>query len=62
VVQRLTFATILIGVLTVISGFYGMNFERTFPGFESPNGILFVLFLMVVSIIVVFVLARRSEE
>ena len=34
-------------ILTVISGFYGMNFERTWPPFQSDYGILFVLALMI---------------
>lgn len=46
VVNRLTIITITIGVLTVISGFYGMNFERTWPPFNAPWSVPFVLLLM----------------
>ena len=38
VVQRLTVVTIGIGVLTVISGFYGMNFEHNLPPFSAGMG------------------------
>lgn len=48
VVNRLAIVTISIGVLTVISGFYGMNFEMTWPPFNADWGVLFVLGLMVV--------------
>ena len=46
VVNRLTVFTLVIGILTVISGFYGMNFEATWPNLGSPLGVPFVLFLM----------------
>lgn len=46
VVNRLTIITIMIGAFTVISGFYGMNFARTWPPFEAEWGVLFVLALM----------------
>lgn len=45
-VNRLTMLTLVIGILTVISGFYGMNFIRTWPPFESSWGVPFVLLLM----------------
>jgi magnesium transporter len=53
VVQRLTVVTIGVGLLTVISGFYGMNFERTWPPFEAIWGVPFVLVLMLLALIVV---------
>lgn len=40
VVNRLTIITIAIGVLTVVTGFYGMNFAQTWPPFDDPNGVL----------------------
>lgn len=46
VINRLAIVTILIGVLTVISGFYGMNFATTWPPFSADWGVLFVLGLM----------------
>ena len=47
VVNRLTVITIAIGVLTVFSGFYGMNFARTWPPFEAWWGVPLVLLGMV---------------
>jgi magnesium transporter len=61
VVKRLTFVTIGIGVLTVISGFYGMNFEHTFPPFSADWGVPFVLLLMLIGLIGVAIVAWRSE-
>jgi magnesium transporter len=46
-VNRLTIFTLVIGIFTVISGFYGMNFEKTWPPFTDPMGVPFVLLLMV---------------
>jgi magnesium transporter len=46
VVNRLTVFTLIIGSMTVISGFYGMNFLHTWPPFESYLGVPFVLLLM----------------
>lgn len=53
VVQRLTVVTIGIGVLTVIGGFYGMNFKETWPPFEAVWGVPFALVLMVLALAVV---------
>ncbi|MDZ4764412.1 MAG: magnesium/cobalt transporter CorA [Chloroflexota bacterium] len=61
VVWRLTIVTTIIGSMTVIGGFYGMNFERTFPPFDSPWGVPFTLVLMVVTGVVLFrILNRRA--
>jgi magnesium transporter len=46
VVNRLAVVTVVIGILTVISGFYGMNFEHTWPPFSSDWGVPFVFFAM----------------
>lgn len=46
VVNRLAVVTVVVGILTVISGFYGMNFEVTWPPFNASWGVLFVLILM----------------
>jgi magnesium transporter len=62
VVQRLTFVTILIGALTVISGFYGMNFERNWPDFSTDGGVLFVLLLMAIAGVAVLFAAIRAEK
>ncbi len=59
VVNRLTIITIIIGILTVISGFYGMNFEQTWPPFSAALGVPFVLTLMVFLAGGVLVLFKR---
>jgi magnesium transporter len=61
-VNRLTILTIGIGVLTVISGFYGMNFEQTWPPFDADWGVLFVVMLMLITIAVVTYVIRRMER
>jgi magnesium transporter len=50
VVSRLTVLTLIIGVLTVVSGFYGMNFLQTWPPFDNPLGVPFVLTLMALGV------------
>lgn len=62
VVQRLTVVTIGIGMLTVISGFYGMNFEHTWPAFGADWGVLFVLALMVLVIVGVVITLWWLEQ
>lgn len=61
-VQRLTILTLTIGILTVVSGFYGMNFTHTWPPFESPWGVPFVLFLMVSGIAGLLLLLKRINR
>jgi magnesium transporter len=46
VVNRLTVVTVVVGVLAVITGFYGMNFDHTWPPFHAPWGVAFALALM----------------
>ncbi len=46
VVKRLTVFTILFGAFAVITGFYGMNFLKTFPPFEAEWGVPFVIVAM----------------
>jgi magnesium transporter len=46
VVTRLTIFTIIVGTLAVVSGFYGMNFEHTFPAFDEQWGVPIVLAIM----------------
>lgn len=61
VVNRLTVITIVIGVLTVISGFYGMNFEHTFPPFGVEWGVPFALGLMLVISSVILLVFKRLK-
>ena len=59
VVNRLTVFTVSIGLLTVISGFYGMNFAETWPPFSAEWGVPFVLALMIGVTIGLLALFRR---
>ena len=61
-VQRLTILTLIIGILTVISGFYGMNFTYSWPPFESPYGVPFVLVLMLTGIGGLLLLLKRINR
>lgn len=58
-VGRLTIFTIIVGTLAVIGGFYGMNFEYTWPPFDAIWGIPVVMFFMIVMMISVYILIRR---
>jgi len=58
VVNRLTVFTVVIGLLTVISGFYGMNFAQSWPPFESGWGVPLVLSLMIVVAVGLLALLR----
>jgi magnesium transporter len=62
-INRLTLITIATGVLAVITGFYGMNFTTTAPfNFDSPNGIPFVLALIVLVVsLLLFILYRQRR-
>jgi magnesium transporter len=56
-VNRLTVFTIAIGILAVVVGFYGMNFQHTWPPFHWEHGIPIVLLLIIVlsvSILAIF--------
>jgi magnesium transporter len=58
-IQKLTIITIGIGILTVIGGFYGMNFLQTLPPFTSEWGVPFVLMLMLTVAAGTFLAVRR---
>ena len=45
-VNRLTVITVMVGVMAVITGFYGMNFEHTLPPFDAAWGVPFVVVVM----------------
>lgn len=63
IVNRLTIFTLMIGALTVITGFYGMNFETNWPPFKEsgPIGVLFVLGVMIASTVVLLMILRRMK-
>jgi magnesium transporter len=61
VVTRLTVFTLIIGALTVISGFYGMNFEHTstfYPALHVDWGVPAVLLLMVGVVLVMLIVFK----
>ena len=62
-VNRLTIITIGTGIVAVITGFYGMNFEKTWPPFSTPWGVPFVLALILLTLISVlsFIFFRRQR-
>jgi Mg2+ and Co2+ transporter CorA len=61
VVNRLTGITLIVGIATVISGFYGMNFEQTWPSFDTPWGVLFVIFMIITLTVFLLVFLRRLK-
>jgi len=61
VVTRLTVFTIIIGVLTVISGFYGMNFIQLWPPLDDPNSGLYVFGGMIVLVVMLLLYFRRQR-
>ncbi len=61
VVNRLAVATIIIGVLTVIGGFYGMNFTHTWPPFEDPRSLPLVLGVMIASVVGLVIYFKRRR-
>jgi magnesium transporter len=62
VVNRLTVITLGFGLLAVITGFYGMNFEQTWPHFTDPGGVPYVLMLMCLVAVGVVIVLRRIED
>lgn len=60
-VNRLTIITIAIGVLAVVSGFYGMNFEHTWPPFGAAWGVPAVIIIML-SIVGVLYMALKERK
>lgn len=60
-VNRLTVFAVLIGVLTVVGGFYGMNFQHTWPPFDAPWGVPFVIGVMILLSVVTYLLVRRRN-
>jgi magnesium transporter len=60
VVKVLTVITAIFASLAVVTGFYGMNFERTLPGFQSPYGVPVTLGLMAASVGIMLAIFRRQ--
>jgi magnesium transporter len=59
VVNRLTVVTVAVGMLAVVTGFYGMNFEHTWPPFQAWWGVPFTLAVMAGAVATVVTVLRR---
>lgn len=59
VVNRLTVFAVILGLMTLVGGFYGMNFLHTWPPFEAPWGVPVVILGMVVLIVATLAYFRR---
>jgi magnesium transporter len=62
VVNRLTVVTIVIGVLAVITGFYGMNFEHNWPPFAAPWGVPVAIAMMIAAVVIAVAVVRRVSK
>lgn len=60
-VGRLTLLTIAVGIFAVFSGFYGMNFDLTWPPFSAPWGVPMVLFMIIVVTLATFGFLRWKK-
>jgi magnesium transporter len=61
VVQRLTVITIGTGSLAVITGFYGMNFEHTWPPFSAEWGVPLIVIIMVFALLIIGIILWKLE-
>jgi len=62
-VNRLTLATIALGVLSVITGFFGMNFEVMWPiSMDQPFGVFFVIVLSLGVLGILWVVLQRQKQ
>jgi magnesium transporter len=59
VVNRLTVVTVMVGAMAVITGFYGMNFEHTWPPFDAWWGVPFTVVLMAAVVAAIIALLRK---
>ncbi|HET9768822.1 MAG TPA: magnesium/cobalt transporter CorA [Thermoanaerobaculia bacterium] len=62
VVNRLTVVTIVVGVLAVITGFYGMNFSHTWPPLGAPWGVPFAIGTMAAAVAIAVGVVRRLSK
>jgi magnesium transporter len=63
-INRLTLITIATGILAVITGFFGMNFENMWPlSMNDPSGVYFVVAAIILTIgILWFILERQRRQ
>lgn len=59
VVRRLTMITAIFALLAVITGIYGMNFDRAFPSFDWSYGFPFTIGVMLLLVGVLLLVFRR---
>ena len=52
---------VIVGVMAVITGFYGMNFHYTWPPFEDAWGVPFAIGLMAVVATTMVAILRRID-
>lgn len=60
-VNRLTLLAVIVGCMTVISGFYGMNFESTWPPFSAWWGVPLVILMMLAAVVYILYALRRRR-
>jgi Mg2+ and Co2+ transporter CorA len=58
-IQRLTFLTLVMGLLGVVAGVLGMNFKNTF--YDNPYGFWTTLIAMIIFTLAATVYARRRR-
>ncbi len=62
-INRLTLITIATGVLAVVTGFFGMNFDTMWPiRFDNPNGVLFVITAIILTISLLWAVLERQRR
>ncbi len=59
IVKGLTVITAVFASLAVVSGIYGMNFERAFPPFQWRYGFVAALGIMAASVGIMLIIFRR---
>jgi magnesium transporter len=59
VMRVLTVITAVFASLAVLTGFYGMNFAKTWPPFDAPWGVMAAIIIMGASIAVMLAVFRR---
>jgi magnesium transporter len=61
VVKRLTIVTTVVLPASLIAGIFGMNFERSWPAWNNPNGFAIAMGIMIgVSLLLLLYMARKK--
>jgi magnesium transporter len=62
-VNRLTLITIATGILAVVTGFFGMNFEVMWPlSMDNPGGVYFVVAAVILVIVLFWAILERQRR